>query len=60
MTENDATSDERVHKQRVRLADGRYLIYYTFDEQLSAGDPPETGPPATGTRAADGDVGTPL
>jgi hypothetical protein len=26
-----------MHRRRITLADGRYLIFYTFDEQLISG-----------------------
>jgi hypothetical protein len=31
MTEQD--EQEGMHRRRITLADGRYLIFYTFDEQ---------------------------
>jgi hypothetical protein len=58
-----AESDERegMHQRRITLADGRYLIFYTFDEPSAstvghaAADPlsqrePEAAPEAEGER----------
>jgi hypothetical protein len=30
-----------MHRRRVTLSDGRYLIFYTFEEQLSSGQEAE-------------------
>jgi hypothetical protein len=27
-------SEPYLHRDRIRLADGRYLIYYTFDDEI--------------------------
>ena len=29
---DDETPEPGMHKERITLPDGRYLIYYTFDE----------------------------
>lgn len=34
MLEQDATSD--MHHREIKLADGRYLIFYTFDDAPDA------------------------
>ena len=34
MAEHDATSD--MHGREIKLADGRYLIFYTFDDAPDA------------------------
>ncbi|HEX3462990.1 MAG TPA: hypothetical protein VHS78_02910 [Candidatus Elarobacter sp.] len=36
---DDETPDPGVHEERITLPDGRYLIYYTFDDS----DAPESG-----------------
>jgi len=35
MAEENEQKD--MHRRRVTLADGRYLIFYTFEEQLNGG-----------------------
>ncbi|MDT5063098.1 MAG: hypothetical protein QOH63_3557 [Acidobacteriota bacterium] len=33
----EENEQKKIHRRRVTLADGRYLIFYTFDEQLNSG-----------------------
>ncbi len=38
MPENDNEDLPTLHAERIELADGRYLIYYTFDDSEDADD----------------------
>jgi hypothetical protein len=54
--ETDTQGSSRIvgamHKRRTTLADGRYLIYYTFGDEPSARTGDESGPEPEAAREA--------
>jgi hypothetical protein len=48
----EQNEQQGMHKRRITLADGRYLIFYTFDD-LPAGAAAEEGQAGTGASRAE-------
>ncbi len=42
-----------MHRRQITLEDGRYLIFYTFDEAAPTPDAPDADAPRAEVRAAD-------